>query len=645
MLAARGGDPRALDALVAAGMPLIYNIVGRALDGHSDVDDVVQETLVRIVRGLPGLRDPDAFRSWAVAIAVRQVRDREQHRAAALDRTASLEAADQVADPSSDFASVTILRLGLTDQRREVAEATRWLDEDDRTLLSLWWLETTGEVSRTELAEALGLSGRHAAVRVQRLREQIEVCRGIVRALAADAGKERCPGLDSLTDRWSGEPGPLWRKRFARHLRACAVCGAADDQRVPVERLLGGLPLLPLPAEAVSWSASASAGLDPDAASPHDITVVGSEGGGTGAGGTGGRAGRRRAARRTVQRRRGLTAGLAAGAVAAAALLVVAFLPGESPAKDTSVTTADAPAAAPAASPSASPRRSASASPSASRSPKAKPKAKPKPTASAKPTRRAAAPPPRTAPVASARKGVGVWNWNGGATEALSDSGAGWYYTWGTDHSFVGSGSAEYVPMIWGKDSVDAANLARARAAGPYLLGFNEPDMGAQSNMTVDQALALWPKLQDNGKILGSPAVAFGGDTAGGWLDRFMSGAKSRGYRVDFITLHWYGGDFRTEAAVGQLRSYIEAVHARYGKPIWLTEFALTDFSQATPRFPTEDEQAAFLASAAKMLAGLPYVQRWAWFGLPASDTGPSTGLYRSGPAITPAGRAFRDAR
>ncbi|QIQ06315.1 sigma-70 family RNA polymerase sigma factor [Streptomyces liangshanensis] len=643
MLAARGGDPRALDALVAAGMPLIYNIVGRALDGHSDVDDVVQETLVRIVRGLPGLRDPDAFRSWAVAIAVRQVRDREQHRAAALDRTASLEAADHVADPSSDFASVTILRLGLTDQRREVAEATRWLDEDDRTLLSLWWLEATGEVSRTELAEALGLSGRHAAVRVQRLREQIEVCRGIVRALAADTPGSGCPGLGSLTERWPGEPGPLWRKRFARHLRACDVCGVGDDQRVPVERLLGGLPLLPLPADAVSWSASASAGLTPDAGAAHGVTVVGGDGG-TGHG-TGGRAGRRRAARKTVQRRRGLTVGLGAGAVAAAAALVVAFLPGGSPAKQNTVTTADAPAAVVPATSSAPPKRSASPSASVSPSPKAKTKAKPKPTPSTKPTRRAAAPPPRTAAVASARKGVGVWNWNGGATKALGDSGAGWYYTWGTDHSFVSSGSAQYVPMIWGKDSVDPANLARARAAGPYLLGFNEPDMGAQSNMTVDQALALWPKVQDTGKIVGSPAVAFGGDTAGGWLDRFMSGAKSRGYRVDFVTLHWYGGDFRTEAAVGQLRSYIEAVHARYGKPVWLTEFALTDFSQGTPRFPTEDQQAAFLASAAKMLAGLPYVQRWAWFGLPAADSGPSTGLYRSGPAVTPAGRAFRDAR
>src|ERR1700743_424568 len=73
VIAARRGDRKALDALVAGDLPLLYNIVGRAMNGHADVDDVVQETLVRVMRGLPDLRDPTAFRSWLVAIAIRQV--------------------------------------------------------------------------------------------------------------------------------------------------------------------------------------------------------------------------------------------------------------------------------------------------------------------------------------------------------------------------------------------------------------------------------------------------------------------------------------------------------------------------------------------------------------------------------------------
>ena len=166
--AARAGDGQALDQLVTECLPLVYNIVGRALNGHADVDDVVQETLLRMVRGLPKLRDPSAFRSWLVAITVRQVRDRELVRSTDHDRRAHLEDAEAIAGPALDFAGLTILRLGLTEQRREVAEATRWLDPDDQELLSLWWLEETGELARAELAGALGLSDRHAGVQIGR---------------------------------------------------------------------------------------------------------------------------------------------------------------------------------------------------------------------------------------------------------------------------------------------------------------------------------------------------------------------------------------------------------------------------------------------------------------------------------------------
>ncbi|WP_449345005.1 sigma factor [Streptomyces narbonensis] len=35
-------------------MPLVHNVVGRALDGHADTDDIVQETMVRALDGLAG---------------------------------------------------------------------------------------------------------------------------------------------------------------------------------------------------------------------------------------------------------------------------------------------------------------------------------------------------------------------------------------------------------------------------------------------------------------------------------------------------------------------------------------------------------------------------------------------------------------
>jgi hypothetical protein len=199
----------------------------------------------------------------------------------------------------------------------------------------------------------------------------------------------------------------------------------------------------------------------------------------------------------------------------------------------------------------------------------------------------------------------------------------------------------QFVPMIWGAASVTSATLSRVAHEGRYLLGFNEPDLHSQSNMTVGQALGLWPQLMATGMRLGSPAVAAGGATPGGWLDSFMKGAAARGDRVNFITLHWYGGDFATGPAVSQLESYLQAVYARYHLPIWLTEFALANFSGASPSFPTQGQQASFLTAATTMLQRLPYVQRYAWFALPVTATDGSTGLFRAGGVATQVGRAF----
>jgi hypothetical protein len=246
------------------------------------------------------------------------------------------------------------------------------------------------------------------------------------------------------------------------------------------------------------------------------------------------------------------------------------------------------------------------------------------------------------APAAAAgtKKGVSAAAFSG-VTTALSDVGARWFYTWAADpQGITAPAGTEFVPMIWGRDSVTADRLQQAKAAGRTLLAFNEPDLPGQADMSVETALDLWPQLQATGLRLGAPAVAYGGDIPGGWLDRFLSGAAARGHRVDFIPLHWYGGDFST-AATGQLRSYLQAVYDRYHLPIWVTEYALTDFSGPTPRYPSAAEQADFVSRSTAMLDGLPFVERYAWFSLSTSTT--PTGLY-TGTTPNAAGAAYRAA-
>ncbi|MER5727517.1 sigma-70 family RNA polymerase sigma factor [Streptomyces sp. NPDC002138] len=256
VLAAQAGDDRAREELIAAYLPLVYNIVGRALSGHADVDDVVQETLLRVVRDLPALRAPESFRSWLVSITLRQITTHWQRQRAAADRTTVIDEALRIPDLGAEPEDVTLLRLHVSDERRQVVEAGRWLDPDHRVLLSLWWQECAGSLSRDDMSASLGLTVAHVGVRLQRMREQLELSRTIVAALAADP---RCPELDGTVVGWDGLRSSVWRKRIARHTRGCPLCTATTTERVPAERLV--LSLLPLAVPAGLGAALVAKGL------------------------------------------------------------------------------------------------------------------------------------------------------------------------------------------------------------------------------------------------------------------------------------------------------------------------------------------------------------------------------------------------
>ena len=243
VVAASAGDPRALDDLVADCLPLVYNVVGRALSGHADVDDVVQDTMLSVVNGLDRLRDAERFRSWLVSIAMQKIRERWR-RQQARPAPGFLDEMLGLPDPHADFVDVTIIRLELSDQRQELAEATRWIEPAERDVLSLWWLEAAGELTRSELAEALQLTPQHTAVRVQRVKERLEAARVVVRALR---GTPPCPDLVALTDAWDGIPAPLWRRRVVRHASECRVCSLHWRDLLPPEGLLAGIALVPPP--------------------------------------------------------------------------------------------------------------------------------------------------------------------------------------------------------------------------------------------------------------------------------------------------------------------------------------------------------------------------------------------------------------
>ncbi len=195
-----------------------------------------------------------------------------------------------------------------------------------------------------------------------------------------------------------------------------------------------------------------------------------------------------------------------------------------------------------------------------------------------------------------------------------------WYYNWSPAPSCPNAG-VPFVPMV--KSGFQTLPSGLMGSSHQCLLTFNEPD---NAGMTVARALGLWPQLESTGRRLSSPAVT---ETARGskWLAEFMLGAKTLGFRVDFIAAHWYGGT--------SLKSYLDGIHAKWGLPVWLTEFCVYNGSlEANTRFAER---------IGPMLAALPYLQRVGWFCNRSIGGGyEHSGLVGSSGALTSVGTAYK---
>lgn len=209
---------------------------------------------------------------------------------------------------------------------------------------------------------------------------------------------------------------------------------------------------------------------------------------------------------------------------------------------------------------------------------------------------------------------------------AALSAGIGWWYNWSpAPDDTLPKGyvpPVEFVPMIWG-GTFNVTQLATQVPAGAkYLLTFNEPNFGAQSNLTPQQAAALWPQVtafaESRDLQIVSPALNYcGGNcnetTPFDWLDAFF--AACTGCRVDYIAAHWYS------CTKGALQSYLSDYETKYTQPIWLTEFSCLDGSLAA----TDANEEQYMNDAIALLESDPRVFRYSWF----------TGRYTSQPAIS----------
>lgn len=243
----------------------------------------------------------------------------------------------------------------------------------------------------------------------------------------------------------------------------------------------------------------------------------------------------------------------------------------------------------------------------------------------------------------SRKKGLGLamqkdaaWR---GKLQALKPA---WVYNWGGTRPEGLPPEVAFTPMVWGYWGQEAglAKLGeKAKLAGQTdLLGFNEPDGKDQANLSVEKALAAWPALMRTGLRLGSPACVHPDKE---WMQAFMKGVEERKLRVDFICMHSYAGP-DADGLVNRIQATSKAFG---GRPVWLTEFGVGDWSAKTPeqnRFRPE-QVLAFMRKVMPKLEALACLERHAWYPADPGYAALSTSaLLDAAGNPTPLGEYFR---
>ncbi len=106
------------------------------------------------------------------------------------------------------------------------------------------------------------------------------------------------------------------------------------------------------------------------------------------------------------------------------------------------------------------------------------------------------------------KKGLALGNDMGDKIQ-LKDLNCSWYYNWGTP-AFNNSidENVAHVPMMWGAGEDSIKDMNEYDGHSNYFLGYNEPDIDHQANMSSDEGIANWTYISNTGKRLVSPALS-----------------------------------------------------------------------------------------------------------------------------------------
>ncbi|ODQ51667.1 hypothetical protein SAICODRAFT_141982, partial [Saitoella complicata NRRL Y-17804] len=234
-----------------------------------------------------------------------------------------------------------------------------------------------------------------------------------------------------------------------------------------------------------------------------------------------------------------------------------------------------------------------------------------------------------------------AWPWdNTDPVSLFSTPKVSWLYDWSPSPVAAIPSNIEFVPMQWNGVNIQNLDAIVQEYAYEHILGFNEPERTDQSNMNATYAAQLWkqymnPLSKKYGIKLGAPAIT--NDPEGiPWIVDFFT-ACNGSCIVDFVPLHWYG------TTLGSLYDFFWTVYGATGNqyPVWITEWAFTNWDTTNPMNATEVEP--LMEQAVAYLDSVSIVERYAYFGAMRNtgSVGPASQMIGSNGTLTWLGQQY----
>ncbi|MBK8010825.1 MAG: sigma-70 family RNA polymerase sigma factor [Deltaproteobacteria bacterium] len=267
--AARGGDRRALEALIARHQPRIFRFGMRMCGDPEDAKDVLQDTLVAVTRTWNDFRGESSVSTWLYSIARSFCLKRRRKEKQAADRVETLEhqGGDSFVHAAAERQPDQLVRDG--ELRTALQDALLALDEKQREVFVLRDVEG---LSARDVADSLGISVEAVKSRLHRAR--VAVRNRLAPIFFGDesqvpASRPGCP--DVLTMYSQNEEQEISADLCAemeRHLEACESCRAACDSMKATLHLCRTSPVPEVPPEIQAQVRSALRALVPSPLGP-----------------------------------------------------------------------------------------------------------------------------------------------------------------------------------------------------------------------------------------------------------------------------------------------------------------------------------------------------------------------------------------